>query len=232
MSTLRNMVDLEPGRRVAPPPLLTARRLSVSTPRGPVFGPIDISLEAGTVTAVVGIPDSGKSTLLLALTGRMRGVSGELVVAGQDGVAHPRRVAKISAVARIADLVELEPALSIEDCITERGLAEAAPARSRLAEFLHASGLLGLEAPLGVSVGTLKPVDQTRLAIALACIRPADLLVLDDLDHGANLGEQEALWQGLLDLAETGVTIVASTSERESIPPTVNTFEMEPRHGA
>lgn len=211
-------------------PLLTATSLTVHTPAGEVFRPIDINIPAGAVVAVVGDPDSGKSSLLLALTGRMRGVRGELRVDGVDGIAHPGRIRRLTSVARIDELIVPEGSLSIEDCITERGLADACPARARLANYLHTAGVLGLEAKLTTLYRQLTPADQTRAAIAFATIQPPKIVVLDDFDHGATLADQEQLWNGLLALAAEGITVIAATTERTTIPPEAMTIEMEAHH--
>lgn len=213
-----------------PVPLVVADSLSVATPRGLVFHPFSAEIPDASTVAIAGRPDAGKSSLLLALTGRMRGAVGELSVSGVDGIAHPGRVRKITSVARISDIVVPEPSLSLDDCITERMLADAAPPRSRLANYLHTAELLGLDAPRSTLFGALTPADQTKVAVALATIRPARLIVLDDLDHGATLIEQERLWAGLRALSAEGVTVIAATSELASIPPEVLTFEMDPRH--
>lgn len=214
----------------APDNLVLASGLTVRTARGQVFAPLDAAFDRGEVVAVVGPPDSGKSALLLALTGRMAGAEGVLRVAGIDAIAEPRDVRKLTSVARIADLVIGEPSLSLEDCITERTLADGAPARSRIANYLHAARLLGLDAPRSTLFGELTPADQTRALVALASILPSPLIVLDDLDDGANLAEQAGLWAGLLALADHGTTIVASASERTVIPQNVQLLEMEPAH--
>lgn len=213
-----------------PEPLIVASEFTVRTSRGQVFAPLDLTIDRGEVVAVVGAPDTGKSTLLLALTGRMQGVAGSLEVDGIDAVARSRAVRKNTSVARIADLIVGEPSLSLEDCITERTLADGAPPRSRVANYLHAAQLLGLEAPLASLFGDLTPADQTRALVALACILPSPLIVLDDLDDGANLDEQSALWVGLQALAGDGVSIVASTSERAAVPSGIQLVEVEAVH--
>lgn len=208
-------------------PLIEAVGLTVRTPAGQVFKPLDVSIAAGQVVAVVAEPDAGKSSLLLALTGRMRGTQGELHIAGIDGIARPGKIRKLSSVARISNLIVPEGTLSIEDCITERGLADACPAKSRLANYLHTAGVMGLQTPLGALYESLTPADQTRAAVALATISPPTVLVLDDLDDGATLSDQEQLWAGLKGLAAEGITVVAATSERTTIPHDVQIIEME-----
>ncbi|MFT3876265.1 MAG: ATP-binding cassette domain-containing protein [Propioniciclava sp.] len=213
-------------------PAIRAVRLRAATPRGVVFDHLDVTVPAGSVVAVAGPSGVGKSALLLALTGRLRGLSGELTVAGRDGIKHPAQVRAVTSVARIAGLIEPEGSLTIEECITERTLADAAPARSRHAHFLHAARLLGLDVAREELMRTLTPADQTRAAVALACIRPASVVVLDDLDHHATLAEQRDLWAGLSALAADGCTVVAATSERDAIPASALVIDLDPAREA
>ena len=53
-----------------PPATLVARGLTLRGGRGPVFGPLDLVLPPQTHLAVLGTQGSGRSALLLALTGR------------------------------------------------------------------------------------------------------------------------------------------------------------------
>lgn len=212
--------------------MIVAQDLRLETPRGVVFDSISIEIPRGCLVAVTGQAGSGKSALLLALTGRMRGVTGQLTVDGHDASRHPRQVRKNTSVARIDDLVEAEPSLTLEDCITERTLADAAPARSRLAHYLHTAQLLGLEGPLTRTFGDLSPADQVRASVALASILPCPLIVLDDIDRKTTSNEQSELWAGLSKLAAEGVTVIASTAERTALPQDIVTIEMDTNHAA
>lgn len=210
-------------------PLIVARGLRLPRGAGAVFD-VTAEIPRGAVVAVVGRAGAGKSSLLLGLCGRLRGVVGDLVVDGQDAARHGRRIRHSTSVARIGDLIEPERSLSLDDCITERTLADAAPARSRLANYLHTAVLLGLDAPLATHYGDLSPADRVRACVALATILPASLIVVDDIDRSTTIAEQRELWDGLLMLAGEGITVVASTSERSALPPAVRTIEMDPAH--
>lgn len=211
-------------------PVLLADSLRLETGQGIVFDDLSAEIPRGSLCAVTGKAGSGKSALLLVLTGRMRGVTGTLVVDGHDARRHPRRARRATSVARIDSLIEPEPALSLEDCITERTLADAAPARARLANYLHTAELLGITAPLSTLYGRLTPADQVRAAVALATIRPATLVVLDDVDRETTAREQADLWTGLGRLADHGVTVIATTSELAALPGDLLRIEMEPIH--
>lgn len=227
MTTLKNVT--EPATHLVDPDAvpetpgvaaLIAVDLAVATPRGRVFGDVTTTLSPGCEAAVVGGARTGKSTLLLALTGRMRHVSGSLLVAGHDGIAHPRQVRAVTAVARVANVIAPEPTLSLDDCLTERTLFDAASPRTRLANYFHAAHLLGLDAHPDTLYRDLAPIDRTRAALALASVRPSALIVLDDLDLGLTLAEQEDLWRGIAALAADGPAIVAATTEVQTVPAT------------
>ena len=85
-------------------PVVRVADLSLTGPEGPVFGPVDAAVWPAVLTAVVGPAGSGRSALLLALSGRMRGCAGTVLL---DGAERPRRgdarrLRARSAVARLA----------------------------------------------------------------------------------------------------------------------------------
>src|SRR5690348_1604940 len=89
-------------------PYVVARDLRFDTPEGAVFGPVDLAFQRSRVAVIHGPAGSGRSSLLLALAGRLRGWTGTLTVAGLDARADERRLRRRSSIARLADLVELE----------------------------------------------------------------------------------------------------------------------------
>ena len=212
MSTLTNVMDDTPR------PIVLARALRLTAGRTTVFAGLDVDLPVSGYGAVVGPSGAGKSTLLLSLTGRMQGVTGTLLVSGLDAVRHPGPVRQVTSVARVADLIGPEPTLTVAECITERSLLDAGAPRQRHAAFASAAELMGLDVDPDALYGDLPPVDQTRAAVALACVRRADLVVLDDLDLDATLDEQAALWRGIAALAASGTSVIAATTERAAVP--------------
>ena len=217
-----------PAPAPAPAPaIIEARGFGMAT-HDPAFTDLDIVIPAGRFAAVVGPAGAGKSTLLLALTGRMRPVTGDLRVGGVDARRHPGQVRTLTSIARIVGLIEPESSLTLEDCLTERTLFDGAHPRSRTALYLHAARLLGLEAPLTTLFGALPPLDQTRAALALACVRPATVVALDDLDDDTTLEDQRALWAGIAALTADGQPVIASTTERTVIPDDAIIIDLEP----
>ncbi|MDN5805301.1 MAG: hypothetical protein L0H26_12070, partial [Microlunatus sp.] len=150
------------------------------------------------------------SSLLLALTGRMAGATGELVVGGHSVAAEPRVVRARTSVARIADVVVPEPNLTIAESIVERGLLDNIDGDTVRRRFDAAAGILGLDADHAVLVEELSAIEQTALALALAFIGPADVVVLDDADRGVDLAGLQEICGRLVELAADGTAIVAT----------------------
>jgi ABC-2 type transport system ATP-binding protein len=189
------------------PPVLRAGRLGLRTGRGWVFREIDLELPAGGLLAITGDPGSGRSMLLLALAGRARPSTGTLTVAGR---AKRREIRRRVAVARVTGAVGLEPDLRVADHLAEqRWLTRTAPA------FGWAADVLGLHVEGGTLVGDLAPDDAALLAVALAAATRPDVLVLDDVDAGADAGQQRRIFAALTALGEHGTASIAVTRHPE-----------------
>jgi len=108
----------------------------MSGPWGPVYGPVDLDVEAGGVSVLVCPAGSGRTALLMTLAGRMSPAAGELTVFGR------RRARDIFAIAPLAGFDELDTvaeSVTVRDLITEQlrwdapwyRLVRPPPSRSR-----------------------------------------------------------------------------------------------------
>ncbi|MFI9587251.1 ATP-binding cassette domain-containing protein [Streptomyces sp. NPDC052236] len=101
---------------------VTAEGFGHRGPRGWAFRSVDIAAEPGALVAVEGPSGSGRTSLLLTLTGRMRPTEGRCEV---GGLQLPRRMAavrRISALGPVPDVSELDPALTVAEHLRERVL--------------------------------------------------------------------------------------------------------------
>ena len=197
---------------------VSATGLSLSTGHGPVFSDVSFDFDKGVLAVVTGPSGSGRSALLLAIGGRMRGLTGSLRVAGFDGSNQSREIRATASIARISHLVDLEGQLSVGDSITERALTDGLPGPRAAAVFEHAEKILDVTFDRSLLVDDLSALHGTLLAVALATLRPAHLLLLDDADAGLGLSDQRQLMAALLRVAETGVTVVTSALGAEAAP--------------
>lgn len=170
--------------------------------RGDALRDCSFRLPAGRICAVVGPNGAGKSTLLALAAGLLRPSGGTLTVLGTDPASARGRLAYV------AQDKPLYPQLSIAD--TLRLGAELNPGRwdAALAERVVREGDLDP----GARVRTLSGGQRTRVALALALAKRAELLLLDepmaDLDP---LARHQLMGTLMAEAAEHGTTVVMSS---------------------
>ncbi|MEV5883225.1 ATP-binding cassette domain-containing protein [Streptomyces sp. NPDC052020] len=221
---------------------VTARGLGLKGPRAWVFRRIGIEAEPGSLIALEGPSGSGRTSLLLTLTGRMRPTEGTAAV---GGAALPRRMAavrRLSALAHVPGVTDLDPALTVEEHLRERALLErrfggsprallrprgarAAESRLRIGAALAAAGLDREALPKGprTAVRDLERLEALRLSVALALIGGPRLLGIDDADLKLSDAERQEFWGLLGALAASGVTVLAVCSQAPEGALTVST---------
>ncbi|OUC93602.1 ABC transporter ATP-binding protein [Streptomyces swartbergensis] len=228
------------GARVA------AEGLGVKGPRGWAFRGISVDAEPGSLVAVEGPSGSGRTCLLLALTGRMKIAEGTATVGGARLPKQLSAVRRVSALAHVPGVTDLDPALTVGEHLRERALLQrrfgdslrgllrprgerAAEAGRRVGAALAAAGL-DLEAlPKGprTAVRDLERLEALRLSVALALVARPLLLGVDDTDLKLSDGERDEVWSLLRSLADAGTTVVAVCSEAPEGAVRVSTQEKQ-----
>lgn len=217
-----------------PPPLLRVSDLFLETRREHVFGPFDWQLDAGTLGIVVGQQGTGRSSVLLALAGRMRGVTGEILLAAPgeptfDGVQHPRALQQHTAIARISRLVDLERLLTVAECVDERSVTEGVHQRAGRDRFRALQNEVGVNFDPEVLVEHLSAPMRTLLTALLACLRPASYVVLDDLDSSLTATQLAWAQEQLQVLAEHGHTFIVSMLDTAIVAPGASILMLDPQ---
>ncbi|MFC8013531.1 ATP-binding cassette domain-containing protein [Streptomyces cinereoruber] len=201
-------------------------------PRGWAFRKVTFRAEPGSLVAIEGPSGSGRTCLLLALTGRMRAKEGHAEV---GGLPLPRRMAavrRISALGQVPGVNELDPAFTVAEHLRERALLQrrfdgsvrallrrpgtrAAETRARIEEAVAAAELDLDALPKGgrTSVRDLERLEALRLSIALALIGRPRLLAVDDTDLKLSDAARTEVWELLRSLTASGTTVLAVCSE-------------------
>ncbi|MGW6396923.1 ATP-binding cassette domain-containing protein [Streptomyces sp. NPDC055134] len=211
---------------------VSAERFGLKGPRGWAFRGVDIDAEPGALVAVEGPSGSGRTCLLLALTGRMRPTEGAASVGLFRLPKQLSAVRRISALAHVPGVTDLDPALTVEEHLRERALLQrrfdgslrtllrpraerAAASRLRIDTALAAAGLDREALPKGTrtAVRDLERIEALRLSVALALIGRPRLLGVDDTDLKLSDAERTQVWDLLRSVAESGTTVVAVCSE-------------------
>jgi ABC-type multidrug transport system ATPase subunit len=237
------------GGVVGDPPGLavSARDFGLEGPRGWAFRGVGVDAEPGSLIAVAGPSGSGRTCLLLALTGRMKPTEGSADV---GGLPLPRRMAavrRVSGLAHVAGLTDLDPALTVGEHLRERALLQrrfgsprellrprgerAREEERRVVTALAAAGLDVEALPKGArtAVRDLERVEALRLSLALTLVGRPRLLGVDDTDLKLSSAEREDVWAQLRSITAAGTTVLAVCSEA---PPDAVAVTTGPTDGA
>ena len=184
----------------------------------PVRSGIDLTIERGVSTCIVGANGTGKSTFALTLAGLLPPLEGTVEVETSDGTrgdphewSSKQLLGRMSMVFQEPEYQFLAATVAEELAIGPRaaGMSEAEIA-PLVDEHLEALGLTKLARanPMTLSGG-----EKRRLSVATALISAPELLILDE----PTFGQDRSTWLGLVRLLraalERGVTLVSITHD-------------------
>ncbi|WP_328556012.1 ATP-binding cassette domain-containing protein [Streptomyces sp. NBC_00358] len=211
---------------------VTAEDFGLEGPRGWAFRGVRLDAEPGSLIAVEGPSGSGRTCLLLALTGRMKATEGTAAVGPSRLPKQLGAVRRVSALAHVPGVTDLEPALTVGEHLRERALLQRRfggslrallrprgerrrEAGLRIEAALTAAGLDPETLPKGprTAVRDLERIEALRLSVALALIGRPRLLGVDDTDLKLADAERSEVWALLRSVAESGTTVLAVCSE-------------------
>lgn len=209
-----------------------AENFGLKGPRGWVFRGMGLDAEPGSLIAVEGPSGSGRTCLLLALTGRMKATEGHAEIAGHRLPKHMTAVRRIAALGPVTGVNELDQSLTVAEQLREGALLQRryegpvrallrprgerrAGTQARIDAALAAAGLdlAGLPKGPRTSVRDLERLEAVRLSVAIALLGSPRLLALDDLDLKLSDTERAEAWTLLRAIAARGTTVLAVCSD-------------------
>ncbi|MDU5164646.1 MAG: ATP-binding cassette domain-containing protein, partial [Actinomyces sp.] len=210
--------DAENGARTAAPIARVADLTIGYDKAAPVRSGIDLTIERGVSTCIVGANGAGKSTFALTLAGLLPPLEGTVEVQTSDGTAgdphewsSKQLLGRMSMVFQEPEYQFLASTVAEELAIGPRAAGmtdeEIAPL---VDEHLEALGLTKLARanPMTLSGG-----EKRRLSVATALISAPELLILDE----PTFGQDRGTWLGLVRLLRAalarGVTLVSITHD-------------------
>jgi putative ABC transport system ATP-binding protein len=178
---------------------------------------IDLDIDRGELVAIVGPSGSGKSTLLNVMGTLDRPSGGQVVIDGFDVAELSDRQLSALRARRIGFVFQhfhLAPGVSALDNVADGLLYTGAGLRERRERAEAALRRVGLGDRLAHRPHELSGGEKQRTAIARAVVREPALLLADEPTGALDTQSGEGVMRLLLDLHETGTTIVVITHER------------------
>jgi ABC-2 type transport system ATP-binding protein len=183
--------------------VISIRELRVVRGGKEVLPQVDLDVEKGTVTGLLGPSGSGKSTLIRAIVGVQIVAGGEVTVLGlpAGSVSLRRRVGYMTQAPSVyADLTVREN-LEYFGCLVEVD----AP---RIEEVI---ARVDLGADARSLVANLSGGQRARVSLAAALLAEPELLVLDEPTVGLDPVLRRDLWSFFHSLAAQGTTLLVSS---------------------
>lgn len=198
--------------------LLTANDLWFRYPESEcwVLQGVDLAIQAGTITVILGGNGSGKTTLLKILLGRFAPQKGGVQLAGKPLHQYSRR-----EMGSWLGYVPQQEHVPFEYSVLEYVLLGRTPYLEPLAMpqavdekiALDVLQQLGMEALAERSVSRLSGGEKQLMLIARALTQKPRVLLLDEPSSHLDLANQYQILQVLHQLKEQGLTVVLTTHE-------------------
>ncbi|PTR23500.1 hypothetical protein C8K36_10981 [Rhodococcus sp. OK519] len=200
---------------------------------GPVFGPVDLRIPFGGLAVIQGFAGSGRTSLLLTLSGRMKPSSGKLRVLGRT---KPGGIRAISAIAGFEGIDTISESVTVRDLITEQIRWDATwyllirRAGQRELEQVCAPVFGNRPMPrLTDYVSDLGELDSMLLRIAVANTKMPPLLLIDDLEQVREEHDRTRLVEHLAMLGARQTVIASAVNP---LPPNSPAHEFHPMSDA
>jgi putative ABC transport system ATP-binding protein len=180
---------------------------------------IDLTIDKGEFTAVVGRSGSGKSTLINMITGIDEPTSGEVMVASTP--VHQLNQEQLAIwrgknVGIVFQFFQLLPTLTIaENLILPMDFCNTFPIRQRRERALYLLEKVGIADQADKLPADLSGGQQQRAAIARAIANDPPLIVADEPTGNLDSQTTDAIMELFTSLTDDGKTVVMVTHERD-----------------
>ncbi len=195
----------------APSPLLSFERLSVRYGRTSVLEDVSLSVERGSVFALLGRNGTGKSSLIRCLLGQQRPSTGEARLFGKG--AWSTRTEAMARVGVVPEEPDAPPGMSASQLASMCRAFYPKWDDAAVAARLERSGV-----PRDLAFSKLSKGQKGAVMLALALAHGPELLVLDDPTLGLDAVARKELYDEIIgELADRGTTVFLTSHDLDGI---------------
>ena len=168
---------------------------------------VDLLVPRGAIFGLLGPNGAGKSTFINILAGLVRKTEGAVSVWGFDIDRFPRQAR--AAIGVVPQEINMDVFFTPKEALEiQAGLYGVPKTKRRTMEILTA---LGLADKADAYVRQLSGGMKRRLLVAKAMVHAPPVLILDEPTAGVDIELRRQLWDYVLELHASGVTIVLTT---------------------
>ena len=173
----------------------------------PALKAIDLDIPVGKIFGLLGPNGAGKSTFINIMAGTVVKTAGSLTVWNTDIDANPRQAR--------ANIGIVPQELNVDAYFTPRQTVEmtaglfGVPRHERRTDAILE--MVGLTDQADLYARRLSGGMRRRLLVAKAMVHSPPILVLDEPTAGVDVALRQKLWDNIMMLNESGVTIVLTT---------------------
>ncbi len=170
---------------------------------------VSLTVEPGSVTALVGPNGAGKTTLMRCIAGLETPLSGTIQVGGMDVIEQPREVHRIMGY--LSDFFGLYQELTVAQCLEYAAASQGLAASDIPGAIRKTAEQLDLSDRLRQTSGSLSRGLRQRVAIGQAIIHNPRLLVLDEPASGLDPEARSHLAMLFRQMQAGGMTLLVSS---------------------
>jgi simple sugar transport system ATP-binding protein len=194
------------------------RNISMAFGTNQVLSGVDLTIDKGQTTALLGANGAGKSTLIKILSGVYSSFTGEILIDGKAVTIDSPTTAKLAGIETVHQRIDegIIPGLTVAenllfDKIVSGEIPRAVSLKTIVSEAEKIAGALDLNwnrSKLRNDVYELGIAEQQMLILARTLSRSPKLLILDEPTSALSIAESQNLFRFIKNLEEQGIAVL------------------------
>ncbi|MBS3750186.1 MAG: ABC transporter ATP-binding protein [Anaerolineales bacterium] len=172
---------------------------------------VSMQVEEGEIYGLIGPNGAGKTTFLNSISGRFPPTSGKVLFQGENTTGLPAEIMCHKGLSRTFQIPQPFPKLTVlENVMVGATFGPQHPGSGSIKNrALEAIEFVKFDLPIDTPAEQLNTVQLKRIDLARAISCEPKLLLLDELASGLTPGELDSIMDLILEIRDSGVTIIA-----------------------